>query len=191
MLRCLFYAWISMAAMAFLPASGPCADLQSGFGGIAWGTAMEQVGDCEKVGQNGDIVYCGRRNRAHAILDQPVQRVTYGFYKNGLFAVFVRIENDSLFSQVQDRLVVRLGPPEQQLNAQGGVTKMVWLDGKVRTEMTDDTDEQGFKLAFYYRPVFESLAADSGALFPARRSKAKLFPIGKGDLPDAVRILEF
>ena len=191
MLNFFFKTCIVLLGIAFVPVNGVYADLQSGFGGIAWGAPMEQVGDCEKVAQTADILYCGRRKQAHTVLGEAVERVTYGFYKDNFFAVFIRIENDSLYSQVQSRLTARLGPPERQLDAQGSVARMIWLDGKVQTELMDDHDEQGFKLAFYYLPIAESLLSGPGTIFPARRPVRKLFPIKKGDMPDAVRILEF
>jgi hypothetical protein len=86
------YVWSAAAGAFFtmtlaLPAS---AGIQNGFGGISWATSLRRVADCETVGVKGDIRYCARPNQPHTLMGKPIARVTYGFYKEAFFAVFIR-----------------------------------------------------------------------------------------------------
>ncbi len=166
-------------------------DFQSGFGGINWSTSLEQVENCQKIDDQGDIQYFIRTNQLHTLFGEPVPHVIYGFYQNAFFAVFVRIENDEAYFQTKTRLMDQLGMPQISFDKEGTVSTLRWTDGQVQIELFNDRSEQGFKLAYHYLPIVKKVFVKHKALSPPKRRGINLFPTKKGDTPEAVRILEF
>ena len=71
-------------------------DLQTGFGGIEWSTALDLVKDCDKIEEREGIQYCFRRDQTHTLLGEPAPGALYGFYQSTFFAVFPgKIEDES------------------------------------------------------------------------------------------------
>lgn len=167
------------------------ADIQTGFGGIDWATALGQVQDCEEVESREGIRYCLRRDRAHTLLGEPIPTALYGFYNDAFFAVFIKIENDDAYAITKTRLMDRLGTPETSLDKGGVTSTLRWTEGKVRVVLSNDRSKEGFRLVYYYLPVADKALRKHKVLFPSKWSTIKLFPVIKGDESEDIGILQF
>jgi hypothetical protein len=87
--------------------------------------------------------------------------------------------------------VERLGVPKTTLDREGVVSTQKWTEGLVQIELFNDKSEQGFKLAYYYLPIAKKAFHKHRTFSPPKRSGITFFPTKKGDIPEAVRILEF
>ncbi len=181
----------AFSALSSLTGVCEAVDIQKGFGGIDWSTSMDQIAECEKVGAREGIQYCVRRDQNHTLLGEPAPSVLYGFFKDAFFTVFIRIDNDEAYVRTKQRLVERLGSPETTFDKEGVVSTLSWTEGHVRMALFDDRSENGFRLVYYYLPIASKAFGKSKQLFPPKPPKAKLFPIKKGDTPEAVRLLAF
>lgn len=167
------------------------ADIQTGFGGIDWATALGQVQDCEEVESREGIRYCLRRDRVHTLLGEPIPTALYGFYNDAFFAVFIKIENDDAYAITKTRLMKRLGTPETSLDKEGVTSTLRWTEGKVRVVLSNDRSKEGFRLVYYYLPVADKVLRKHKVLFPSKWSTIKLFPAIKGDESEDIGILQF
>ena len=180
-------AWALITVMLVLPVS---AGIQNGFGGISWATSLRRVADCETVGVKGDIRYCTRPNQPHTMMGKPIARVTYGFYKEAFFAVFIRIDDDGAYYRIKQLLVDQLGRAESEIDKDGEISTLRWTTVHVQIELINPSWEVGSQLAYYYMPLAEKAREKRANLFPPRRPKPKLFPTGGDEPSDSVRILE-
>ena len=167
------------------------AGIQIGFGGIAWATPLNQINNCTKVGEREGIQYCIRKDQFHTLLGEMVSDVLYGFHQDTFFAVFFGIEDDEAYSLTKRRLVEQLGVPGTTLDREGTMSTHRWTDGLVQIELFNDTSEQGFKLVYYYMPIAKKVLRTHKSLLPPKRLGIPFFPTKKGDIPEAMRILEF
>jgi hypothetical protein len=171
--------------------AGVAADIQTGFGGIDWGISLNQVSGCEKIEERENIQYCIRSDQSHTLLGEIIPAVLYGFYQETFFAVIIGIEDDEAYIQTKNRLVERLGVPETAFDREGIVSTHKWTDRSVQIELFNDKSEQGFKLAYYYLPIAKKVPRKHKSFSPTKRSGLTFFPTKKGNIPEAVRILEF
>ena len=182
---------ITLIFIPIVAGSSMADDFQTGFGGIGWATALDQVRDCEDVESREGIQYCLRREQAHILLGEPVPAVLYGFYNDAFFAVFVKIEDDDAYGITKTRLMDRLGTPETSLDKEGVTSTLRWTEGKVRVVLSNDRSKEGFRLAYYYVPVADKALRKHKVLFPSKWSRVKLFASPTDDETETVRILQF
>lgn len=182
---------ITLVFFSIAAGSGIADDLQTGFGGIDWTTAIDQVLDCEEVESREDIRYCLRRDQAHALLGKPAPSVLYGFYKEAFFAVFIKIEDDDVYAETKTRLMERLGTPETSMDKEGVISTLQWIEGSIRIKLTNDRSKEGFRLGYYYLPIAEKALRKHKTLFPSQWSRVKLFATPTGDAAETIRILQF
>lgn len=182
---------LAFGIVSVLAATGVAADIQTGFGGVEWAASLNQVGNCQQVGEREGVQYCARSDQFHTLLGEMVPGVLYGFYQDAFFAVFIAIESDEAYLETKEKLVERLGVPETSLDATGVVSTLRWTDGAVQVELFNDSSKQGFKLVYYYLPIAKKVLRKHKSLTPPRRTGVTFFPTKKGDIPEAVRILEF
>ena len=182
---------ITLVFFPIMVGSGIADDFQTGFGGIDWTTAIDQVRDCEEVESREGIRYCLRREQAHVLLGEQVPAVLYGFYQDAFFAVFIKIEDDDAYGITKTRLMDRLGTPETSLDKEGVTSTLRWTEGKVRVVLSNDRSKEGFRLAYYHAPVADKALRKHKALFPSKWSRVKVFAIPTDDETETVRILQF
>ena len=176
MLRCrlIIIAWV---LTALLSPSVLAQDIKAGFGGIAWTTPLEKLKNCRSIGEQGKVFYCVRPNQSHTLMGEPLERVTYGFFRRAFFAVFFRIEDEEAFYAIQQRLNEKLGIPESILDIAGNIAAIRWTDGPVRIELNPPSNGTEIKLAYYYAPLADKAMENQSMLFPQKRPKVKLRPM--------------
>ena len=142
-------AIVVMGTITALSGAAQAMELEKGFGNMTWAASLEDAGDCEKIEEKGDILFCMRHDQAHTLLGESIPAVLYGFYKASFFSVFIRVENEEAYRETKSRLVNRLGPPESSLDKEGMVAVLRWTKDKVRVELHNDRSVQGFQVIFY------------------------------------------
>ena len=187
----MFLAVVSFGIVAIMGEAGQAMELEKGFGRTAWATPLAAVGDCEKVEERGDILYCVRRDQTHTLLGESIPAVLYGFYKEAFFSVFIRVENEEGYREIKNRLKDLLGPPESSLDKDGMVSVLRWTRDKVRVELHNDRSIQGFQLAYYYAPIADKAAQKLKAVKPGRWPKTKLIYGEQSEDQEPIRILKF
>jgi hypothetical protein len=173
--------------------TGVCAaeDLQTGFGGVTWETALDQVADCEKTKDQAGLQYCIRRHHAHTLMGELAPDVLYGFYQNSFFAVFIGIENDEAYVLTKNRLIDRLGTPQTSFDKEGVASTFRWKEGHVRVELYNDRSKEGFRLVYIYLPIADKALRKHKTLNPSKQPTIKFFPQKWDEDSDSIGILEF
>jgi hypothetical protein len=58
-------------------------------------------------------------------------------------------------------------------------------------ELFNDRSQQGFRLVYSYLPIANKVFDKRQQIAPLKPPRVKLFPIKKGETPEAVRLLAF
>jgi hypothetical protein len=182
---------ITLVFFSIIAANGRADDLQTGFGGIKWATALDQTQNFTEVENREDVRYYLRRDQAHSLLGEPTPSVLYGFYKDAFFAVFIKIEDDDAYAETKTRLIDRLGTPETSLDKEGVVSTLQWTEGSIRIKLTNDRSREGFRLRYYYLPIAEKALRKHKTLFPSKWPGVKLFASPTDGAEETVRILQY
>ena len=85
-----------LALIWFFTLTGPpayAATLQSGIHGMVWGGRAGDYPRLEKIREEGDASYYVDRQMAYRTAGQPVSGLIYGFYRDRLFAAYIKLRS--------------------------------------------------------------------------------------------------
>lgn len=84
-----------------------------GFRGIKWGTNITEIKDMQLVDSGKDSEYCYRKSDKMKIGDADIAEISYGFYKNRFYVVFVEYKGFLNFTKLKAVLFNLYGKPLQ------------------------------------------------------------------------------
>jgi len=124
---------------------------------MKWGSYISEYDELTEVHETNQAAFYVNSHMRYRTAKQPVPRVTYGFYRNQFYAVFIRLGSPDQFSHLQRRFSKNHGKPKITYNAAGGQTVYRWIvdDVKIKLKMKESIGE--YKLAFYYSPLAAKL----------------------------------
>jgi len=102
-----------VALLWVLMLSGPPAQgavLQSGIHGMAWGEHAITYPRLEKVREAGDVSYYVDRKMAYHVVGQPLSPVVYGFYRDQLFAAYIKLSSPNQAYYLEKHFSTEYGP---------------------------------------------------------------------------------
>jgi len=132
-------------------------DIQKGIHGMNWGSSISEHDELAKVHGTGQATFYANSNMSYQTANQPIPGVFYGFYKDQLFAVFVKLRSPDQFSQLVRQFSAKHGQPKTVYNTPNRQTVYRWQDADVKIKLKMKESPAEYKLAIYYSPLAAKL----------------------------------
>lgn len=131
--------------------------LQSGIHGMAWGGHPGSYPRLEKVREAGDVSYYIDRKMVYHAVSQPVSAVIYGFYRDQLFAAYIKLSSSSQVYYLEKHFSAEYGPAKVTTVDSSAQTTYRWEDEKVKIKLKVNDAGEKIKLGIYYKPLSNEL----------------------------------
>ena len=141
-----------------LTLAGPpahAARLQSGIHGMAWGGHASDYPHLEKIREEGGASYYINRQMVYHADDQPVTGVVYGFYRDQLFAAYIKMSTPNQAYYLEKHFSGAYGPAK--VKASGAETVYRWGHGDLKIKLKVNDARDDIKLGIYYQPLSNKL----------------------------------
>ena len=171
----LVFLWVFIF---FLP-SLQAAVFQSGIHGMAWGGHADSYPRLEKVRAEGDVSYYVDRKMAYHAVGRPVSAVIYGFYRDQLFAAYIKLSSPNQAYYLEKHFSTEYGPARITAADTSAQTIYRWEDEKVKIKLKVNEDGDEIKLGIYYQPLSNRLNQVQAEEGPADAFS----PTASGDQP--------
>ena len=140
--------------------SGPparAAALQTGIHGMVWGGHAADYPRLEKVREEGAVAYYIDRNTVYHAVGQPVSVVVYGFYRDKLFAAYIKLSSPNQTYYLEKHFNTEYGPAKVTAVGSGAETVYRWANGDLKIKLKVKEAENDLKLGIYYAPLSTEL----------------------------------
>ena len=137
--------------------SWAASDIQLGIHGMKWGSSISEHDELTKVHEVNQAAYYANSNMVYQSANQPVPGVFYGFYKDQLFAVFIKLRSPDQFSQLERQFTTKHGSPKATYYPETSQTVYRWQDADVKIKLKIKESVPEYKLAIYYAPLAAGL----------------------------------
>lgn len=147
-----------LVLLGVLILSGPPAQgavLQSGIHGMVWGGQASDYPYLEKVREEGPAAYYLNRNIAYHAVGQPVSAVIYGFYRDQLFAAYIKLNSPNQAYYLEKHFNAEYGPAK--ITTAGDQTVYRWEDQDLKIKLKINDANNEIKLGLYYEPLATEL----------------------------------
>ena len=138
-------------------ASAAAYDIQKGIHEMNWGSVISQYDQLTKIHETGQAAFYVNSNMSYQTASQPIPAVFYGFYKNQLFAVFIKLRSPDQFSHLERQFSTKHGKPKTTYIAASRQTVYRWKDADVKIKLKMKESPVEYKLAIYYSPLAAKL----------------------------------
>jgi hypothetical protein len=127
--------------------------IQQGIHGMKWGRPISEYDELTKVHETNQAAYYVNSNMRYHTANQPVPRVSYGFYRDQFYAAFIKLRSSDQFSHLKRQFSAKHGKPKTIYNAASRQTVYRWkvADVKIKLKIRESIGE--YKLVFYYSPL--------------------------------------
>lgn len=132
-------------------------DIQKGIHGMNWGSSISEYKDLAKVHEAGQAAYFANLNMSYRTANQPIPGVLYGFYRDQLFAVFIKLRSPDQFSHLERQFSRKYGMPKIENYATAGQKVYRWKDADVKIKLKLKESPGEYKMAIYYAPLAAKL----------------------------------
>ena len=149
--------FIGLLLVLLFCAPATAKDLQQGIHGMKWGSSISEYDELTKVHEANQAAYYANSNMVYQTANQPVPGVFYGFYRDQLFAVFIKLRSPDQFSQLERQFTTKHGKPKTTYYPETRQTVHRWKDADVKIKLKMKESTREFKLAIYYAPLATSL----------------------------------
>jgi len=131
--------------------------IHQGIHGMQWGGSVSDYHELTQVHQKGRAAFYVKTNRLYHAANQPIPRVSYGFYRNQLYAAFIKLRSAEQFSHLAQKFSEKHGEPKISYEDAGRQVIYRWKVSDVKIKLKIKNSINEFKLAFYYSPLSDSL----------------------------------
>jgi len=151
---------LSLGFIVLFSASAEALDIHQGIHGMKWGSSISDHDDLTRVAEKNQAAFYVKSKTRYHSANQRVARVSYGFYRNHLYAAFVRLRSVDQFSHLAQKFSEKYGESKVTYEEAGRQVIYRWkvADVKIKLKMKNSINE--YKLAVYYSPLADSLNQD-------------------------------
>ncbi len=132
-------------------------NIQQGIHGMKWGSSISEYDELTKVHEANQAAYYANSNMVYQTANQPVPGLFYGFYRDQLFAVFIKLRSPDQFAQLERQFTTKHGKPKTTYYPETRQTVHRWKDADVRIKLKMKESTPEYKLAIYYAPLAAGL----------------------------------
>jgi hypothetical protein len=163
-----FRILLSVGLIILLGASAEAFYIHQGIHGMKWGGSISDYDQLTKVHEKKQAAFYVKTNALYHTANQRVSRVSYGFYRNQLYAAFIKLSSADQFSHLARMFSEKHGKPKVTYEDVGRQVIYRWkvADVKIKLKMKNSLNE--YKLAFYYSPLADSLNQEQLEQIPAK-----------------------
>jgi len=131
--------------------------IHQGIHGLKWGGPISDDHGLTKVYAKGQAAFYVKADVRYYTGRQQVTRVSYGYYRDQLYAAFIKLRSADQFSELARIFSDKHGKPRITYEDAGRQLVYRWkvADVKIKLKMKDSISE--YKLAFYYSPLADRL----------------------------------
>ena len=130
---------------------------ETGIHGMAWGGHAGDYPKLEKVREAGDVSYYTDRKMSYHAVGQPVSGVIYGFYRDQLFAAYIKLSSANQAYYLEKHFSTDYGAAKVTTTNAGAQTIYRWADEKVKIKLKVNEDGDEIKMGIYYQPLSNQL----------------------------------
>jgi hypothetical protein len=158
---------LSFGFIILFGASAEAFYIHQGIHGMKWGGPISDYRELTIVHEKGQAAFYVKSNRFYHTANQRIPRVSYGFYRNQLFAAFIKLRSADQFSHLAQKFSEKHGEPKVTYEDAGRQVIYRWkvADVKIKLKIKNSINE--YKLAFYYSPLADSLNQEQLEQLPA------------------------
>jgi len=172
-----FGIMISFLLIVWSGTPAAASDIQQGIHGMKWGSSISEYDELTKVHEANQAAYYANSNMIYHSANQPIPGVFYGFRRDQLFAVFIKLRSPDQFSQLERQFTTKHGKPKTTYYPETRRTVHRWKDADVKIKLKMKESTQEFKMAIYYAPLaaglnqeqLESIPSDAYEKVPSRQ----------------------
>jgi len=164
------YIVILLSFGLFVPA-GLAADslyIHQGIHGMKWGSLISDYDRLTKVHEKHQAAFYAKSNMLYHTANQQVARVSYGFYRNQLYAAFIKLASADQFSHLAQKFTEVHGEPKVTYEDTGRQVIYRWRVQEVNIKLKMKESGKEYKLAFYFSPLADSLNQEQLEQIPAK-----------------------
>ena len=120
---------------------------------MAWGSSIQSHPNLVLVHTKMPAAYYTNAEVAYQESGTQVSSVIYGFYRDQLFAAFVKLKTPLQFSNLKRHFSTRYGAPKTKHYPDSGLTVYRWKDKAVKIKLKIRDAAKEMKMAIYYDPL--------------------------------------
>lgn len=134
--------------------------IDQGIHGMKWGSSISDTDGMVEVHEKNQAKFYLKASTQYYTADLEGARVSYGFYRDQLYAAFIKLRSVDQFSQLADTFSEKHGTARVSYEDAGKQIIFRWKvnDVKIKLKMKDSIGM--YKLAFYYAPLADQLNQD-------------------------------
>ena len=151
--RIILGVWLSIIFFS----SAEALFIKQGMHGMQWGSSISKYKELTKVHETGQAAYYVKPHMRYQTANQPVRRVSYGFYRDQFYATFIKLRSPDQFFHLQRQFSNRHGEPKITRYSETGQTVYRWTVDVVKIKLKIKESIGEYKLAFYYSPLASKL----------------------------------
>jgi hypothetical protein len=184
-----FRILLSLGFIVLFGASAEALYIHQGIHGMKWGSSISDHDDLTKVHEKNQAAFYVKSKILYHTANQQVSRVSYGFYRNHLYAAFVKLRSVDQFSHLAQKFSENYGESKVTYEDAGRQVIYRWkvADVKIKLKMKNSLNE--YKLAFYYSPLADSL--NQGQLEQAPANTYGPAPSKEADSFKSIPLLDY
>jgi len=163
-----FRMLLSFGFIILFGASAEAFFIHQGIHGMKWGGSISDYEQLTQVHEKKQTAFYVKTNMLYHTANQKVARVSYGFYRNRLYAAFIKLSSADQFSNLAQKFSEKHGKPKITYEDAGRQVIYRWkvADVKIKLKIKNSLNE--YKLAFYYSPLADSLNQEQLEQIPAK-----------------------
>ncbi len=131
--------------------------IHQGIHGMKWGGSIHNYERMVKVHQNNLAKFYIKEGTRYYAADQPVSRVSYGFYRDQLYAAFIKLRSADQFSKLAEIFSEKHGTPRVSYEDEGKQIVFRWKVENIKIKLKMKDSIGMYKLAFYYSTLSDQL----------------------------------
>ena len=132
-------------------------ELQAGIHGMAWASSAGDHEHLIRVREDGLVSYYIHRNMRYRAANQPVPGVIYGFFRDQLFAVYIKLRSPNQGYYLEKRFSAEYGAAKVKMNKTGNRTIYRWKKDDIKIKLKIEENDGDLKLGIYYIPFAAQL----------------------------------
>ena len=130
-----FRILLSVGLIILFSASAEAFYIHQGIHGMKWGGSVSDYDTLTQVHQKGQAAFYVKTNRLYHAANQRVPRVSYGFYRNQLYAAFIKLRSADQFSHLAQQFSEKHGEPKISFEDAGRQVIYRWKVSDVKIKL--------------------------------------------------------
>ena len=181
-----FKILLGMGLFLLWGASAQALYIDKGIHGMKWGGSIYDYDGMVKVHQNNVAKFYVKAGRQYVAADQRVSRVSYGFYRDQLYAALIKLRSADQFVKLAQIFSKKHGTPRVSFEDAGKQIVYRWKVENIKIKLKMKDSIGLYKLAFYYSPLSDQLNQEQldqipdqayGPALSDEREAVEVFPL--------------